>query len=192
VIRQVADARCRHLWTLTADIKVAFYLVQIPAEARKRFVFTYDSTQYAFTRLPMGCTFSAEYMNIIATTMTHNISFAARAVHIDNIRLLGTKAQMRNAVAVLEERALKYGVLFNEPYPSMVTQHGDFLKLRYDYVARTRRLAPEALVKLQSAQQQLAVTHRPATRRTWISSAVRIAHYARAMAITCHRTPNCG
>ena len=179
IVADVAACKERHLYALTFDLKISFYQVEIPVHAQRRFCFAHKGKKYVMLRLPMGAAPSAEFMHLllIAITDVRERVFTYR-LHIDNVRLLGTRPQLKEVVKILQPRCEAWSVTIKEDWNSVVSQSAEFFNLTFDYAKRTRRLSEMALEKIKLAQRHASSA---ITRRDWARIIGRIFHYARAM-----------
>ena len=77
---------------VVADLRAAFYQIEIPAYARHRFVFEFRGTKYQFTRLPMGARQSAEMCAIYLQCLTWQALTRCDETSLFNRSVFGRRA----------------------------------------------------------------------------------------------------
>ena len=174
---------------VVADLRAAFYQIEIPAYARHRFVFEFRGTKYQFTRLPMGARQSAEmcaiYLQCLtwqALTRCDETSLFNRSVfHIDNVRIPATEANGAVIRQALLEVAADFGATWGE---CEWAQQYTFLGFSYDQATQTIRIKDSKRKKLADALAKITESLSwPVSVRDWLRAAGRATTYARALGI---------
>ncbi|MDO9353280.1 MAG: hypothetical protein Q7T55_06275, partial [Solirubrobacteraceae bacterium] len=119
------------------DMKLSFWQVEIPYHARVFYRFEdNDHRVFEMCRLPMGHVCSPELMQILCSVLAgdpsycneeHSLHVPNRRVWIDNIRLSGMAAEMRQAAVWLDKNARALGVSWNAEESRTAVSEYDFL-----------------------------------------------------------------
>ena len=172
---------------VVADLKAAFYQIEIPTYARHRFVFRYRDTVYQFTRLPMGARQSAELcaiylqcLTIQALSRCGKLDALGRAVfHVDNVRIPATPDTGGMIRDALVAAAADFGATWGECEWS---RSYTFLGFNYDHEAQTIAIKDSKRRKLADTLMRISPTW-PASVKDWLKAMGRATTYARALGL---------
>ncbi len=180
---------------VVADLKAAFYQIEIPPEARHRFVFEHKGRLYQFTRLPMGARQSAEmcaiYLQVLTRVALHDVGEEKRLdttiFHIDNVRVPACEASGAKIESALRRLAARFNATWGE---CQWARKYDFLGFSYDHELQTIEIRKKKLDKLKTLKLQFFTDKGPRSARDFLKITGRCLTYARALAMPSAATRN--
>jgi hypothetical protein len=142
------------------DLACSFYQVELPPEARGLFQFR-DSAGGLFRmrRLPMGHICAPELMHSVTATVGMVPGYAREHVlqrpvgaeaFVDNIRLTGPAAPLREATRMLDKRAALTNIEWKQSDSCSNSARYTFLGVDFDHHARTVKMKAGAVAKLHA------------------------------------------
>ena len=172
---------------VVADLKAAFYQIEIPCESRYRFAFRHKGQLYWFTRLAMGARQSAEMCAIFLQAITFHAlrsigleNLMPRSIfHVDNVRIPATPDTGRNIVAAPRSTAKQFEATWGECEWSRTY---DFLGFSYDHNEGLISIKESKKRKLVATAGQITLQW-PYTIRDWLQVLGRALTYARAIGL---------
>ena len=153
---------------ITHDLACSFFQIKLSPDVRRFFGFRCGSRYYRMCVLPMGCTIAPYVMHSITDALASGFSATTR-VHIDNIRFVGTPAEVEKASQSLVQRCVRSGVTLNEEAQNLAHQKGSFLGVDYNYDEKTISPTDKSKEKLRAALK-LVVTPK--------TTALNVLHFA--------------
>ena len=154
-----------HAAATIADLKISFFQVELPIEARAWYRFAdAEGNIYEYNRMPMGSKPAAEIMQIITEIIAgcpHAIDNAHAErivppnfvrkidVWIDGLRGAGTKKGCARMLDIVIKNAAHFGATFKEP-PSVSSRY-DFIGVDFNHDTSSVTVAKKTRAKLGDA-----------------------------------------
>jgi hypothetical protein len=140
------------------DFACGFFQIPIPQHARHLFTFSDSSGRVLeMTRLPMGLVTAPELMHVITATLAGDRLYSVPSISaplgltvhcwIDNIRLAGSEAEVRQHIARVEHSAQLANATFS-PEDSIEGTQYKFLGVMFNHIEHTVCCAEKLLDKL--------------------------------------------
>jgi hypothetical protein len=149
-----------------ADLKLSFWQVEIPEEARALYRFQdSEGRWFEMTRLPMGHSCSPEVMQIISRVLAGDPEVCAREfafptpacrVWVDNIRFVGTIEHCERAGEWLHQVARDTGAQWKAGELRVAVKRYDFLGATWDHSAKQLQLTEAAKRKFPHHTETMA------------------------------------
>jgi len=155
----IDDLSAPGMWATTADLAISFNQCALSDDVKPFFGFRVGKQCFAMQRMPMGEVVAPAIMHAITEALMEQaaagLTVTPRA-YVDNVRFVGNKAEVAEAMRRFQALCARTGVTLNEEAGNTPHQTGEFLGIVFDYAHQRVSLSSRTQSKLHAFAQQLS------------------------------------